>query len=98
MTHPPSIAPICTVWAAQLVLVVTDLLSLSWPGSRSGLECVVKGSDMSACGPQVSAFLCMLRVAKRPRMEVLQVDPQLLQPLLHQYQEALAALRQNVMH
>ena len=45
---------------------------------------------------QASAFHHMLRVAKRPRMEELQVDHGLLQPLLQQYEEALAVLRRTV--
>lgn len=45
---------------------------------------------------QVSAFHHMLRVAKRPKMEELQVDHELLQPLLRQYEQALAVLRRTV--
>lgn len=47
------------------------------------------------CLLQVSAFHCMLRVAHRPKMEEVQVNPDLLHPLMKQYEEALLVLKDS---
>lgn len=45
---------------------------------------------------QVSAFHGMLRVAHRPKIEEVQVNQDLLQPLMDQYKEALLVLKDVV--